>query len=178
MTNFNIQKTIKWIFPSFLSVFIFSIVNIIQKSGASYLPIWCIAILSALIGTIIVSYIIQLRLLNRIGGGEILFIAFFIIVFMLLPESSIEQYPEKTSVKLAENFDLAWKKIYGKNLFEEFSLHQHLLQYSQSLASFDIHRAGQVGIFSLFGITLGICFLFPIDPSNRIPFMKRILMIW
>lgn len=177
MINFNLQKKIKWITPSFLSVFIFSIINIIQKNGASVLPVWCIVILSILIGAIIVSYIIQLRLLNRIGGGEILFIAFFIIVFMLLPESSIEQYPKKTSAKLTENFDLAWKKFYGKNIFEEFSLHQHLLQYSESLANFDIHRAGQVGIFSLFGITLGICFLFPIDPSNRIPFMKRILVL-
>ena len=100
---------------------------------------------------------------------------------MLVPDSTVDQYPEQTSLRVSESFDTAWKKIYGKNLFEEFSLHKHLLQYSQSLANFDVHRAGQVGLFSLFGIALesfiGVssCFLFPVDPFDRRLFVQRII---
>ena len=158
--NHVVKQKLIWMIPACLCLLIFFLIHLIQKIGAFIIPGWGIIVLTIFISAIIFSYSVRLRLLNRIGG-EVLFLAVIIIIGMLVPESTVDQYPEQTSLRVSESFDTAWKKIYGKNLFEEFSLHKHLLQYSQSLANFDVHRAGQVGFFSLFGIGLGICFIFP-----------------
>jgi N-acetylglucosaminyldiphosphoundecaprenol N-acetyl-beta-D-mannosaminyltransferase len=175
--NYFYKKIAKWLLPEVLFGLVFFAVHIMQKVGMFTLPGWCVVVLSIFFGAIIFSYIVRLRLLNRIGGGEVLFFAVIIIIGMLVPESAVDQYPEQTSVRVSESFDTAWKKVYGKNLFEEFSLHKHLLQYAESLVNFDVHRAGQVGLFSLFGMALGICFLFPVDPSERRSFIQRILLL-
>ncbi|MFL2877205.1 MAG: WecB/TagA/CpsF family glycosyltransferase [Pontiellaceae bacterium] len=176
--NQVVKEKLIWVIPACLCLLIFFLIHLIQKIGAFILPGWGIIVLSIFIGAIILSYSVRLRLLNRIGGGEVLFLAVIIIIGMLVPESTVDQYPERTSLRVSESFDTAWKKIYGKNLFEEFSLHKHLLQYSQSLANFDVHRAGQVGLFSLFGMALGICFIFPVDPSERRSFTQRIILLF
>ena len=148
--NHVVKQKLIWLIPACLCVLIFFLIHLIQKIGAFIFPGWGIVVLSIFFGAIIFSYSVRLRLLNRIGGGEVLFLAAIIIIGMLVPESTFDQYPEQTAVKVSEGFDTAWKKVYGKNLFEEFSLHKHLLQYTESLASFDVHRAGQIGLFSFF----------------------------
>lgn len=175
--NHVVKQKLIWLIPACLCVLIFFLIHLIQKIGTFIIPGWGIVVLSIFFSAIIFSYSVRLRLLNRIGGGEVLFLAAIIIIGMLVPESTVDQYPEQTSLRVSESFDTAWKKIYGKNLFEEFSLHKHLLQYSQSLANFDVHRAGQVGLFSLFGIALGSCFLFPVDPFDRRLFVQRIILL-
>ena len=175
--NHVVKQKLIWLIPSCLCVLIFFLIHLIQKIGAFIFPGWGIVILSIFFVAVIFSYSMRLRLLNRIGGGEVLFFAIIIIIGMLVPESTFDRYPEQTSVRVSESFDTAWKKIYGKNLFEEFSLHRHLLQYAESLAYFDVHRAGQVGLFLLFGISLGICFLFPVDPSDRRLFVQQIILL-
>ena len=175
--NYIAKQKLIWLIPACLCVLIFFLIHLIQKIGTFIIPGWGIVVLSIFFSAIIFSYSVRLRLLNRIGGGEVLFLAAIIIIGMLVPESTVDQYPEQTSLRVSESFDTAWKKIYGKNLFEEFSLHKHLLQYSQSLANFDVHRAGQVGLFSLFGIALGSCFLFPVDPFDRRLFVQRIILL-
>ena len=175
--NHVVKQKFIWLIPACLCVLIFFLIHLIQKIGTFIIPGWGIVVLSIFFSAIIFSYSVRLRLLNRIGGGEVLFLAAIIIIGMLVPESTVDQYPEQTSLRVSESFDTAWKKIYGKNLFEEFSLHKHLLQYSQSLANFDVHRAGQVGLFSLFGIALGSCFLFPVDPIDRRLFVQRIILL-
>ena len=173
--NHVVKQKLIWMIPACLCLLIFFLINLIQKIGAFIIPGWGIIVLTIFISAIIFSYSVRLRLLNRIGGGEVLFLAVIIIIGMLVPESTVDQYPDKhpleylrVSIRLGKRYTV---RIYLKN-----SVYKHLLQYSQSLANFDVHRAGQVGLFSLFGMALGICFIFPVDPSGK-AFYQRIILL-
>ncbi|MFL2860246.1 MAG: WecB/TagA/CpsF family glycosyltransferase [Pontiellaceae bacterium] len=163
--------------PAVGSIIVFFCIHVIQKIGGFMLPFWCVVVLSILWVALLLGYLLQFNIFKRIGGTLVCLLSIVIVVGTLLPQQTIQSYPEKTSQKVTEDFDVAWKSIYGKDLFEEFSLHRHLLQYAKSLTHFDVHRAGQVGLFSLFGMALGICFLFPVDPSERRSFIQRILLL-
>ena len=163
--------------PAVGSIIVFFCIHVIQKIGGFMLPFWCVVVFSILWVALLLGYLLQFNIFKRIGGTLVCLLSIVIVVGTLLPQQTIQSYPEKTSQKVTEDFDVAWKSIYGKDLFEEFSLHRHLLQYAESLTHFDVHRAGQVGLFSLFGMALGICFLFPVDPSERRSFIQRILLL-
>ena len=111
--NHVVKQKLIWLIPTCLSILIFFLIHLIQKIGTFIFPVWGIVVLSIFFGAIIFSYILRLRLFNRIGGGELLFFATIIIIGMLVPESTINQYPEQTSVRVSESFDTAWKKIYN-----------------------------------------------------------------
>ena len=151
----------------FSCILLFIVAHYLQSKGGLILPEWCIAGLATACGVMLFGYVLQLNLLNRIGGIVLLLIAGACLVGMLLPADTIGEVPRAASQSMTRDFDTAWKAVYGKDLFEQFSLHQNLMQYTQSLSSFDIHRAGQMGMFALFGVAMGICFLFPIDPSHK-----------
>jgi len=167
----------KWVFPVVGSIFLFLFVHILQKEGGFVLPFAGVAVLGGVWGITIWGYLLQMNILNRIGGVAVVLLAVVCMAGMLLPKETVGRYPQKASESVAHDFDAAWKTVYGKNLFEEFSLHEHLMQYSKSLSGFDVHRAGQVGLFGLFGIAMGICFLFPIDPSKGGNYWSRILLL-
>ncbi|MDZ8117336.1 WecB/TagA/CpsF family glycosyltransferase [Pontiella agarivorans] len=176
MINFLV-KWAKWFVPILGSILLFGFVHVFQQVGGFIFPGWSMAVFGLFFGVTLLGYLLQLNVLNRIGGIAVVFLAVVIVAGTLLPKQTIQSYPERTSQKVSEDFDAAWKAIYGKNLFEEFSLHNNLMAYLDSLADFDVHRAGQIGLFFLFGIALGICFLFPVDPIHRPEFLGRILLL-
>ena len=166
MRNFLI-KWGKWLFPALGNLVLFTFVHVLQKFGGFVLPLWGTIALGVVWGFTAFGYLLQLKVLNRIGGLAVVFVALIILAGTLLPKETVGGYPQRASESVASDFDTAWKAVYGKDLFKEFSLHDDLIRYAHSLANFDIHRAGQIGLFLLFGLALGICFLFPLDPSNR-----------
>jgi len=172
--NQFILKCEKWIFSIIGSILLFGFVHILQKVGGFVLPGWSVIALSVIWAVTLLSYMLQLNIFNRIGGTFVVLLSLVVVAGTLLPKQMIEVYPERASQKVTEDFDVAWKTVYGRDFFEEFSLHKHLLQYTESLAKFDVHRAGQIGLFALFGVALGICFLFPIDPADRSLFYGRL----
>ncbi|MDF7825437.1 hypothetical protein P4B35_15530, partial [Pontiellaceae bacterium B12227] len=167
----------RWLFPVIGCIVLFLFIHVLQKFGGLTLPALSKGALAAVCGITFFGYLLQLKILNRIGGWAVVFVAAIIVVATLLPKETMNAYPGKASVTATEDFDSAWKAIYGKDLFSEFSLHENLMQYLESLARFDIHRAGQIGLFGLFGIALGICFLFPIDPSKCWNYGGRVLLL-
>jgi len=164
-------------FPIFWSIALFLFVHVLQKLGGFALPKMGVVVLTMIWGVTLLGYLLRLKVLNRIGGLVIVFMAIIIMGGTLLPKGTVDDYPQKASTAVARDFDSAWKTIYGKNLFEEFSLHQKLMQYAESLSRFDVYRAGQIALFALFGVALGICFLFPIDPSKVWSYWGRILTL-
>ncbi|MDH3345733.1 MAG: WecB/TagA/CpsF family glycosyltransferase, partial [Kiritimatiellaceae bacterium] len=163
----------KWAVPILVSIAIFLFIHVLQKLGGLSLSSPSVIFLGIVSGVTLLGYVLQLKLLNRIGGAVLLWVTLAILIGMLLPGQAVRAYPEKASESVSQDFDAAWKAVYGKDLFEQFSLHQHLMEYAESLAHFDIHRAGQITLFALLGIAMGICFLFPIDPSKRGIYWKR-----
>ncbi len=176
MTNFLI-KWGKWIFPILGTIALFLFIHVIQKFGGFILPPVAVVVLSGIFGVTLLGYLLQLKVLNRMGGIAVLFLSVVILSGTLVPKDTVGAYPQKTSLKATHDFDAAWKSVYGKDVFKGFSLHEHLTQYLESLSRFDIHRAGQIGLFGLFGMALGICFLFPLDHSNRLVFGGRIVLL-
>lgn len=166
-----------WFLPVLVSLALFGFAYVMQKIGHFFLPSFTVVALSVVWATTVLGYVLQLKLLNRIGGITVLLIATAIMIGMLLPTQTVDRYPRVAAERLSSDFDTAWKAVYSKNIFEEFSLHENLLQYTQSLSRFDVYRAGQITMFSFFGIALGICFLFPIDPSNRLKYLSRLLLL-
>lgn len=167
----------RWLFPALGSIAIFLFVHMLQAYGGLELSPWGMVALGALWGFTALGYLLQLSVLNRVGGASVMLVAIIIMAGMLLPRETVTGYPQKASVAVTQDFDAAWKAVYGKDLFEEFSLHEHLMQYAESLSRFDVHRAGQMGLFALWGISLGICFLFPVDPSNRSRYGQLVLLL-
>ncbi len=172
-----IVKWGKWFFPAVGITALFAFMYVLQSAGGFLLPGAAKAALSVIWGITLLGYVLQLNVLNRIGGVAVVFLTVVIIAGSLLPKETVQAYPQKTSQMVTEDFDTAWKALYGKNLFEEFSLHENLMQYFDSLEDFDVHRAGQIGLFALFGMALGICFLFPVDPAERLVFGGRLLLL-
>ena len=167
----------KWLFPVLGCLVLFAFVHVLQKFGGFVLPQWGTIALGTVWGFTAFGYLLQLKVLNRIGGFAVVLVALIIMAGTLLLKETVGQYPQKASESVGRDFDTAWKAVYGKDLFKEFSLHEKLMQYSESLSNFDVHRAGQVGLFGLFGVALGICFLFPIDPSKRWGYGGRVLLL-
>ena len=159
-----------------LALFVFAFV--LRKVGGLVLPGWGAALLGATWGVTLFGYALRLRLLNRIGGLTTLVVALAIAMGMLLPKTTVDAYPQKASSAVASDFDAAWKAVYGKDLFREFSLHEKLMGYVESLSRFDVYRAGQIAAFALFGLSLGICFLFPLDPGDRRRYGGRLLLLF
>lgn len=166
-----------WFSPVLACIVIFLFMHVLQSWGGFTLPVLSILGLSVALAITLTGYVLRLRLLNRIGGLNVLFVSAIIIAGTLLPKETVQLYPEKASEVVARDFDAAWKTVYGRDLFREFSLHQNLMQYAESLSRFDIHRAGQVGLFGLFGTALGLCFLFPIDPSMVRSYWRSFLLV-
>ncbi len=168
----------KWFTPVLGCIAVFLLLHYLQKMGGYQLPAWIVGTMGAVSGITLLGYLLQLHVLNRIGGVFLLVVAVVCLVGMLLPAETIGEYPHKASAVVAHDFDAAWKTVYGHDLFKEFSLHRNLMQYAKSLSSFDIHRAGQMGLFGIFGLAMGICFLFPIDPSSlRWRYSSRVLLL-
>ena len=167
----------RWLFPIVGSIVLFLLVHVLQKFGGFILPEWGSVTLSVIWGITALGYLLQLKVLNRIGGFAVLFVALIILAGTLLPKETVDQYRERASQSVTHDFDAAWKAVYGKDIFRDFSLHEYLMKYTESLSDFDVHRAGQVGLFGLFGIAMAVCFLFPIDPSKVRNYGGRILLL-
>lgn len=167
----------RWFSPVLGSVIVFFGIHVLQKLGGLALSGWGAVLLSLLFGVVLLGYVLQLNLLNRIGGLAVLLVGGIILTATLLPKQTLESYPGRASASAAHDFDTAWKAVYGKDLFKEFSLHENLMQYIRSLSRFDINRAGQIGLFGLFGMALGVCFLFPIDPARKWRYWGRVLLL-
>ncbi len=167
----------KWLFPALGCLVLFSFVHVLQNFGNFTLPTWSVVGLGMVWGITLLGYVLQLNILNRIGGWAVVFVAIIILAGTLLPKETVGHYPQRASQSVTQDFDTAWKAVYGKDVFKEFSLHQHLMQYAESLSEFDIHRAGQIGLFFLFGLALGICFLFPLDPAQRWNYSGGLLLL-
>ncbi|MEI6890823.1 MAG: WecB/TagA/CpsF family glycosyltransferase [Pontiella sp.] len=172
-----IIKWSKWFFPMVGTIFLFLFLHVMQKFGEFVLPSWSVGVLSVVMGFTLFGYLLHLKILNRIGGVAVLFLSVVILAGTVLPRDTVDAYSRKTSLKSSRDFNAAWESVHGNNLFKEFGPHQQLIQYQESLAQFDIHRAGQIGLFGLFGMAMGICFLFPFDPSNRLLFGGRIVLL-
>jgi N-acetylglucosaminyldiphosphoundecaprenol N-acetyl-beta-D-mannosaminyltransferase len=167
----------RWFIPSLGCLGLFMFVQVMRVLGGYTISPVVAAVLAAIWGVTVLGQVLQLRLLNRIGGATVVLIATLLVLGSLLPRETITRYPQVASERMATDFDTAWKAIYGKNLFTEFSLHETFLNYADSLAQFDIHRAGQVVLFAIFGISLGICFLFPLDPARRLQYGGYLLLL-
>ena len=171
-------KWSKWFLPVLGCMLLFAFVHLLQSFGHFEVPRWGTVSLSVIWGITLIGYLGRLEVLKRIGGLTVVFVAVILVAGMLLPKEIIGTYPEQASGVVVREFDAAWKTVYGKDLFREFSLHKHLMQYAESLSRFDIHRAGQVGLFFLFGVALGICFLFPVDPFQRRRYGGSLFLLW
>ena len=171
-------KWSKWFLPVLGCMVLFAFVHLLQSFGHFEMPRWGTVSLSVLWGVTLIGYLGRFEVLKRIGGLTVVFVAVILMVGMLLPKEIIGTYPEQASGMIVKDSDAAWKTVYGKDLFREFSLHKHLMQYAESLSRFDIHRAGQVGLFFLFGVALGICFLFPVDPFQRRRYGGNLVLLW
>lgn len=166
-----------WLSPVVGGVVVFAFIHVLQKLGGFVLPAWGTVVLAVVFGVTALGYLFQLNVLNRIGGATLLFVVLIILAGTLLPKQTVSAYPGKAAEAATHDFDTAWKTVYGKDIFKEFSLHGHMIRYLESLSRFDIHRAGQIGLFGLLGLALGICFLFPIDPSNRWKYTARVILL-
>ena len=176
MGNFLI-KWGKWFSPILGSVILFFCIHVLEKPGGFELSGWVTALLSLVAGTVLLGYVLQLNLLNRIGGLAVLAVAIACTVGMLLPKETVGSYPKRAAQSVSRDFDSAWKAFYDKDIFKEFSLHQNLIQYIESLSRFDVYRAGQIALFALFGLALGVCFLFPVDPVRKTKYGGRFFLL-
>jgi N-acetylglucosaminyldiphosphoundecaprenol N-acetyl-beta-D-mannosaminyltransferase len=167
----------RWLFPVLGSIGLLLFVHTLQKFGGFVLPGWGTAVLSVLVGITWLGYVLQLNLLNRIGGWTVVWMGIVILIGTLLSKETVIAYPEQASQAVTRSFDMAWKSIYGADIFKEYSLHQQLMQYAESLSKFDTHRAGQIALFAIFGVVLANCFLFPIDPARRWHYGRRVLLL-
>ena len=167
----------RWFSPVGICIALFTFVHFLQTLGRFQLPPVLAGCMTAFFGITALGYLLQLNVLNRIGGLFLLSAAAVCVVGMLLPAEIIGQAPATAAAGVTRDFDAAWKALYGKDLFKQFSLHRNLMQYMHSLNNFDIHRAGQMLLFGIFGLSSGICFLFPIDPAQRLQYAGRLLLL-
>ena len=156
-----------WVFPILGSLALFSFMHVLQEIGGFTIPVISMVAMGLVAVIAGLGYLLRLNVLKRIGGTAVVILAVLIITGLLLPKATIGSYPKKASDAVTQDFDTAWRAVYSQDLFKEFSLYEHLMQYAESLSRFDIHRVGQMSLFGLFGIALSLCFLFPIDPSRR-----------
>lgn len=171
------MRNFKWFMPAAMAILLLLVVHVLSVLGGWLPTWWTVGVLGVYCGLILLGYLFQLNVLNRIGGVFLLLLSVGCILGMLLPAEMVGAFPASASTAMSQDFDSAWKTVYGKNLFKEFSLHESLMQYIRNLSSFDIHRAGQMLMLGLWGFAVSVCFLFPLNLSRRWSYFGRLVLL-
>ncbi len=176
----NIKKTItalSWFVPALIWVGLLGVLWVLGWLTGLTVPLWLRAGVFLLWLLTAVGYVIQLNLLKQIGGFTVVVVVGLILLGALLPKHTVGAYPRIASDHAVRDLNVAWNAVWGKNLFKDFDLKDQLLDYAKNIARFDIYQAGKRVAFLCLGLTLGFCFLFPLDPFAYRIYAWRFLLI-
>ena len=174
----RLRVIIAWIMPAAFCAVLLSGVWFVQwLRGNISLPFGLRLLVFLFWIAIMAGYIFRLDLFKRIGGLALTFCACLIVLFVFLPSQRGRTYSQAASQIVLKTAEVTWNIFHPQKPIARQKLEQVVADSGFSLVRPDAYRRAQVTLFLLFGLMLGGCFLFPLDPRPVAPYLRQWLLL-
>ncbi|MDA3798476.1 MAG: WecB/TagA/CpsF family glycosyltransferase [Kiritimatiellae bacterium] len=171
----KIFKLILNIIPLIVLTSVLVILSFLKTKAGYVPPLWLCILIFLLIIIGAYDYIIRLNMQKRIGGWMAIGAALLILTGMLIPSSWVGVGPANISEKFNSNFIQSWNQAKQENFIENQA--DKTIEFIISLGNLDYFSYGQIILFAILGIAVGICFLFGTTFKSRHEYLLNILAI-
>ena len=169
---------IGWLMPAVLCAALLAVVWFAQwlRCGLA-LPFGLRLLVFALWTATIAGYAFRFNLFNRIGGLMVFFFAGLVVLSVFLPSRHGRTYSQAASQVVLRTAEVTWSVLHPREAVKSLKLEGRLAECGRSLLQAGAYRRTQMALFLLFGLTLGVCFLFPIEPLPFAAYGRRWLLL-